>query len=91
MKRELKRDLKGLIPYVKREMAKGRKKLDIFRELGFDDGQRHNMNYYLRRENPEEEEIEYIIMPQKVRQKKYVTINGVRYQDITEEIVDCGG
>ena len=87
----MKRDLQSLIPLVKEELSKGRKRKEVYEELFFDEGQRSNMNYYLRRDKFEEDIEEIIIIPPKVREKKYVTVNGVRYQDITEYIIDCGG
>lgn len=46
---------------------------------------------YAVRGSSKQEPEDYIVLPEKVIEKKYVTINGIRYQDITEYIIDCGG
>ena len=86
------RDLQALMPYVREQLAKGRKKTDIYDELELDKYGRININYYLRREKPIEDEItEYIIMVPPVREVRYFSFEGKRYKDVTEEFIDCGG
>jgi hypothetical protein len=87
------RDLKGMMPYIKAELQKGRAKKEIFAELDLDQSAKTNIEHYLRRERIEEYDYveSYVIIPPRMRQKKYVTVNGKRYEDITEDIIDCGG
>lgn len=92
MKQSEKRDLKWLVPFVKEELAKGRTKKDILDELFLNSYQRQNINAYLRMEKPlddEEETVQYLI--ERVREKKYVTVKGKRYLDVTADFIDCGG
>lgn len=91
-----KRDLKALVPQVIQEMAKGRKFYDITREMGLSQGSASGLKYHVDRRlesvgQKEDEEEEYYIVPEKPKRVKYVTVNGKRYRDITEEIIDCGG
>jgi len=85
-------DLKSLVPWVKEEMDKGRTKKDIYDEVGLNKYQRQNINAYLRYDEPAKDEVEeYLIIPEHVHEKRYVTFNGKRYVDVTPEFIDCGG
>ena len=74
--------LKSIVPWIFEEMCKGRDLEEIFDELGLSANQRRD----------EEELIqEHIFSLQRLRVRKYITVNGKRYQDITNEYIDCGG
>lgn len=89
---KVKRDLKGLLPIVRKEMAKGRDKEEIFSKLNLDQGQRNNINSYLRKDQPIKDPDEtLIIRPERKRRPEYVFFNGKRYRDITADFIDCGG
>lgn len=80
--------VKNLLPYIQEELANGRKKMDIFRELGFNAYEIQNGNALLRLAQPIEEEV---VIPQKEIKPKKVVIKDKTYYDITALIVDCGG
>lgn len=92
-----KRDLKAMIPQVLQMMADGIEEKDALDSLHLPAGSRAQLRYHVDRAinpNPpslEEEEKELIIIPEKPHRKKYVVVNGKKYRDITEEIIDCGG
>lgn len=86
------KDLKGLVPYIQAELAKGRTRKSIFDELNLNPGQRSNLVYHLKGLEPPKDEMEDLtFIPTKMRVKKYVMFNNKRYVDITEDVIDCGG
>lgn len=88
----MKLDIKGLIPYFKQEMAKGRTVKDIAEEKNFTNSAYQTMVYYLRRENTEDEQKEiYLIRPEKEKNVVSFVQDGKTWYDITPFIVDCGG
>jgi hypothetical protein len=85
-----KRDLKSLLPAIQKEIDAGKPKMRVFEEFHLNRSQVQAINYYLRRDEPIREE-NYLIIPEKIKEKEYVFVEGKRYLDITAEIVDCGG
>lgn len=73
---------KSIVPWIFEEMRKGRNVEEIFDELGFDAKQRRLEEGLIQ---------EHIFSLQRMRVRKYITVNGKRYQDITNEYIDCGG
>lgn len=84
-------DLKSIVPWVKEELEKGRPKAEIYDEIGLNSYQRQNINAYLRYDAPPKEEPKYLIIPEKKKERKFITINGKVYEDITDQLIDCGG
>ncbi len=83
-------NIKELIPYVQDELAAGRTKNQIYKELGFTYSQRRNMSFYLNKA----EKIKAHDTPA-VRSRNndcpIVVYKGKIYRDITRKIIDCGG
>ena len=94
---EEKRDLKAMVPVVIQMMADGIPKNEALKSFNLPAGCRAQLRYHVERVlNPdppsvEEEEKALLILPPKPHRKKYVVINGKKYRDITEEVIDCGG
>ena len=87
----MKLDIKGLIPYFKQEMAKGRTAKAIAEEKNFSKSAYQIMKYYLRRETNEPKEEIYTIRPEKKKQVVSFEQDGKVWYDITPFIIDCGG
>ena len=87
----MKTNVKDLMPFVEEEIAKGRNKMDVYKELGLSQNQIQSANYYLRKAKEIEENKKLIFAQERVRFKKYITIHGKRYEDITADFIDCGG
>lgn len=87
----MKLDIKGLMPYFKEEMAKGRTVKDIAKEKNFTKSAYQTMVYYLRRESNEPQEEIYTIHPEKEKQVVSFEQDGKVWYDITPFIIDCGG
>lgn len=81
--------VKNLLPYIQEELANGRKKMDVFRELGFNKYEIQGANFLLREQPAEEDTL--IVRPEREHKPVRVTIKGKTYYDVTAQIVDCGG
>ena len=75
-------DLKSIVPWLVDEMKNGRDLEEIFDELGLDQKQKRCQEELIQ---------EHIFSLQRMRVKKYITINGKRYLDVTPDFIDCGG
>lgn len=87
----MKLDIKGLIPYFKQEMAKGRTIKDIAEEKSFTKSAYQTMVYYLRRENYIDKQDVYLFRPEKEKKVVSFVQDGKTWYDITPFIIDCGG
>lgn len=87
------RNIKALLPYVEEQLALGRRKMEILQQdLHLSKSQVELINLYMRKDEPPKVEVEeYIIIPERVHEKRYVTYKGKRYLDVTREFIDCGG
>lgn len=89
-------DLKALVPGVVEDCRNGTPLDEALNKLGLSWGSRGTLKYHVERElgipyGADETFEPTLIRPEKPKVKKYVVINGVRYRDITEDVVDCGG
>jgi len=85
-------DIKSLVPYAKEQMAQGKTLNEVIKDLDLDWNRASLLKYHVHRTEPAiREEDMYTFIPQKVKIVKFVMVNGKRYRDVTENLIDCGG